>query len=71
MGQDDSYCLPILVPKSTVTHTRDGMGSQKGFAALSSEPQVHAEAWGDFRVIGFYANSLGSFGRTALGRLVI
>lgn len=43
-----------------------GWGSQKGFAALSSEPQVNAEACGDFSVIGFCANSLGAFGENCL-----
>lgn len=43
-----------------------GMGSQKGFAALSSEPQANAEACGGFSVIGFCANSLGAFGENCL-----
>lgn len=41
-------------------------GSQKGFAALSSEPQVNSEAFWDFSVIGFCANNLGAFGENCL-----
>lgn len=39
----------FLALKRTVNYMRGGMGSEKGFAVLSSEPWVNAEACGSLR----------------------